>query len=181
MNISHAPPGRLSMHCLIHAIAAILRVMTGLAFAVLMAVVLIQVVTRTFSDTGSPVWTEELTRFALLYVAAFGAGLSLWTGAMVNVDMLVEHLPGKLPWICRLLSALSVCFFAAMLIAPAWRFTKIGWIQTAASMPWLKMGYVNMTVLIMLALIAFTAGLRVIGMLTGSLDGHPEIREEEVS
>lgn len=168
------------MHTLIRAIAALLRTATGLAFAFLMAVVLIQVGTRTFSQGGSPVWTEELTRFALLYVAAFGAGLSLWTGAMVNVDMFAEKLPGRLPWVARLFSALAVCVFALLLLSPAWRFVKVGWMQSAASMPFLKMGWINMSVFIMLVLIACTAAVRVLGMLAGALDGHAELREEEV-
>lgn len=167
------------MSKMIQAIGMLLRILTGCAFAVLMVVVIIQVATRSFGDGGSPVWTEELTRFSLLYIAAFGAGLSLWTGAMVNVDMLSERLPGKLPWLCRLLSVASVCFFAVMLISPAWRFTKIGMMQTAASMPFIKMAYVHASVLILLVLIAVCAGLRVIGMLFGKLDGLPEIRQEE--
>ena len=71
---------------LVHVVSAVLRWATGLSFAILMVAVLVQVVTRTFSSGGSPVWTEEVTRYALLYVAGFGAGASLWTGAMVNVD-----------------------------------------------------------------------------------------------
>ena len=167
------------MSKMIQAIGMLLRILTGCAFAVLMVVVIIQVATRSFGDGGSPVWTEELTRFSLLYIAAFGAGLSLWTGAMVNVDMLSERLPGKLPWLCRLLSAVSVCFFAVMLISPAWRLTKIGMMQTAASMPFIKMAYVHVSILIILVLVAACAGLRVIGMLVGILDGLPEIRQEE--
>lgn len=163
----------------IQMIGMLMRAMTGIAFAILMVVVLIQVGSRTFSNAGSPVWTEELTRFSLLYIAAFGAGLSLWTGSMVNVDMLSERLPGKLPWFCRLISAAAVMGFALMLIQPAWRFTKIGMMQSAASMPFIKMAYVHASVLILLILLAVAAGLRVVGMLLGQLDGLPELREEE--
>ena len=65
---------------------------------------LIQVLGRSFFHS-SPVWTEELTRFALLYLAAFGAGLSYRTGDLVNVDMICEALPGRWPWLLRLVSA----------------------------------------------------------------------------
>lgn len=167
------------MNKLIHAINILLRSMTGLAFAVLMGAVLIQVITRTFGSSGSPVWTEEVTRYALLYVAGFGAALSLWTGAMVNVDMLSEHLPGKLPWLTRLLAALCVFAFAVILIAPAWRFTTIGLMQTSPSLPFIKMAYIHASVLILLIMLAITSGIRILGMLMGTLDGHPELREEE--
>ena len=164
---------------LVHVVSAVLRWATGLSFAILMVAVLVQVVTRTFSSGGSPVGTEEVTRYALLYVAGFGAGASLWTGAMVNVDLLSEHLPGHWPWRLRLLSALAVLFFAVILIEPAWRFTKIGMMQTSPSMPFVKMAYVHASVLILLVMLALAAGIRVIGMLTGVLDGHPELKPEE--
>ena len=49
---------------LVHVVSAVLRWATGLSFAILMVAVLVQVVTRTFSSGGSPVWTEEVTRYA---------------------------------------------------------------------------------------------------------------------
>ena len=79
----------------------------------------------------------------------------------------------------RLLSALAVLFFAVILIEPAWRFTKIGMMQTSPSMPFVKMAYVHASVLILLVMLALAAGIRVIGMLTGVLDGHPELKPEE--
>ncbi|MFC0035227.1 TRAP transporter small permease [Cardiobacterium valvarum] len=167
------------MSRLIQLVSSVLRWATGLAFAVLMAAVLIQVVMRTFSSDGSPVWTEEVTRYALLYIGGFGAALSLWTGVMVNVDLLSEHLPGRLPWVMRLLAAVTVFIFAVMLIEPAWRFTKIGMIQTSPSMPFIKMAYIHASVFILLATLALTSGIRIIGMLCGKLDGHPELKEEE--
>ena len=162
---------------LLHSVRFLLRVATGLAFAVLMAAVLIQVATRTFGSSGSPVWTEELTRYALLYVAGFGAALSLWTGDMVNVDLLSAHLPGRWPWLLRLLSAAAVFFFAVVLIGPAWRFTKIGMLQSSPSMPFVKMAYVHASVFILLLMLALASGIRIIGMLTGKLDGLPELRQ----
>jgi TRAP dicarboxylate transporter, dctQ subunit len=164
---------------LVHSVGFILRWATGLSFAMLMVAVLVQVFMRTFSSGGSPVWTEEVTRYALLYVAGFGAGASLWTGAMVNVDLLSEHLPGHWPWRLRLLSALAVLFFAVILIEPAWRFTKIGMMQTSPSMPFVKMAYIHASVLVLLIMLAIAAGIRVVGMLIGTLDGHPEMRVEE--
>ena len=55
------------------SIIALCRIGTGAAFGILIGTVLIQVVSRTFL-TSSPVWTEELTRHALLFLAAFGVG-----------------------------------------------------------------------------------------------------------
>ena len=80
----------------VRLLIAFCRVGVGLSFVVLLAAVLIQVAGRTLGS--SPVWTEELTRFALLYLTAFGVGLSFRSGDLVNVDVVCESLPGNWPW-----------------------------------------------------------------------------------
>ena len=70
---------------LLGVLIAVARVAVGVAFAVLCAAVLIQVLGRSVFN-ASPVWTEELTRFALLYLAAFGVGLSYRSGDLVRQD-----------------------------------------------------------------------------------------------
>ncbi len=70
------------------------RFLVGLSFSVLIVSVTIQVLGRSgFFD--SPVWTEELTRFALLYLTAFGVGLSYLTGDLVNVDIVCANSCGN--------------------------------------------------------------------------------------
>lgn len=149
-----------------------LRIGTGLSFLVLIGAVLVQVIGRSFIGS-SPVWTEELTRFALLYLAGFGTGLALFTGDLVNVDLVSEGLPGRGPWLLRLGSAALVLVFCVMALEPAWRFTKIGAMQTSPAMG-LPMIYSHASVLLLLAMLALAAGLRIVGMLTGASDGRPE-------
>lgn len=150
----------------------LLRAGTGISFLVLIGAVTVQVVGRSFVG-ASPVWTEELTRFALLYLAGFGTGLALLTGDLVNVDLVSESVPGRWPWRLRLLSALLVLGFAGALIGAAWRFTRIGVMQTSPAMG-LRMDYVHGSVLLLLSMLALAALLRVIGMATGAVDGRPE-------
>jgi TRAP-type transport system small permease protein len=160
------------MAALIRWMRMLLRAGTGLSFLVLIAAVTLQVVSRSFVG-GSPVWTEELTRFALLYLAGFGTGLALLTGDLVNVDLVSESLPGRLPWLMRLISAALVLVFCGALIGSALRFTSIGAMQTSPAMA-LPMNYVHGSVLLLLAMLALAAALRVFGMLTGVDDGRPE-------
>lgn len=150
----------------------LLRVGTGLSFAVLICAVTTQVVGRSFIG-ASPVWTEELTRFALLYLAGFGTGLALMTGDLVSVDLVSESLPGRAPWVLRLLSAVLVLVFCGLTLGPAWRFTEIGAFQTSPAMT-LPMNYVHGSVLLLLGMLALSAALRILGMLTGATDGKPE-------
>ncbi|SDD64337.1 TRAP-type C4-dicarboxylate transport system, small permease component [Paracoccus isoporae] len=159
------------MNALIHWVRLILRAGTALSFLVLIASVTMQVAGRTMG--GSPVWTEELTRFALLYLAGFGTGLSLLSGDLVNVDLVSESLPGRVPWLLRLISGLIVIGFGAVLIAPAWRFTQIGAMQTSPAMG-VPMNFIHGSVLLLLATLTLAGVLRVLGMVTGVSDGKPE-------
>lgn len=151
------------------------RVGVGLSFAVLIAAVLIQVIGR--ATGSSPVWTEELTRFALLYLIAFGAGLALRTGDLVNVDVICEALPGDLPRRLRYLAAGVTAALALFLLAPAWKFTAIGVMQTSPALG-LRMSFVHVTVWLLLALLAAFAILRITRMASGAEDGTPQRPEE---
>ena len=152
------------------------RIAVGLAFATLCASVIIQVCGRSFFHS-SPVWTEELTRFALLYLAAFGAGLSYRTGDLVNVDIICEALPGRWPWLLRLVSAAATAALCLLLIMPAWRFTSIGKMQTSPALTW-RMDLIHVTMVVLLVSLAVFSILRVVRMLAGASDGKPVAAEE---
>lgn len=162
---------------IIHLISRIAQWGTGISFAVLIVAVLIQVTARL---TGfSAVWTEELTRYALLFTVAFGAGLAFRTGDLVNVDVICESLPGRLPWGLRLLSAISTGALALYLLPHAWRYVVIGKMQTSPALG-VRMHFIHLTVWLMLVFLAIFATLRVVGMLTGTEDGKPVKPEEDL-
>ncbi|MEO9339804.1 TRAP transporter small permease subunit [Mesorhizobium sp. SB112] len=152
------------------------RVAVGLSFFILIAVVTLQITTRTL-DLPSYVWTEELSRYLLLYMTAFGIGLSLINGELVNVDMLQETVSEAAAWWMRLFSAVATALLGLVMIFPAWKFTKIGTFQRAPSLRW-TMDYIHASVLFLAILLFLFALLRVIGMLAGADDGRPQRPEE---
>jgi TRAP-type C4-dicarboxylate transport system permease small subunit len=151
------------------------RVAVGIAFAALSAAVIIQVLGRSFA--ASPVWTEELTRFALLYLAAFGAGLSYRSGDLVNVDLVCEALPGRWPWLLRLVSAAATAVLCALLIPAAWRYTAIGAMQTSPALGW-RMDLIHASIFVLFVSLFVFATLRAVRMATGTSDGKPHAAEE---
>lgn len=160
----------------ITAVSLVARIGAGLGFVVLMAAVLVQVIGRTAGL--APVWTEELTRYALLYMVACGAGLAFRTGDLVNVDVISEQLPGRLPWLLRLLAGIATAGLALYLMVHAWRFVSIGQMQTSPALG-IRMTWAHLTVWLMLGGLGLFGLLRVLGMLTGSEDGTPQLPEEE--
>lgn len=163
---------------LANLLTGLCRVAVGVSFGVLMLAVLVQVLGRSVFGS-SPVWTEELTRYALLYLAAFGAGLALRSGDMVNVDLISERLPGRGPWVMRLLGALAVMGFCLPLLGPAWKYVSIGSRQTSPALGW-RMDFIHASVLVLLVGLMVFAALRVLGMLSGANDGLPKKAPEEM-
>lgn len=161
---------------LIQMVIFLARMGAGLAFAILISAVLIQVVGRLTGNAA--VWTEELTRFAMLFLIAFGAGLAFRSGDLVNVDVICESLPGRLPWLLRLLSAIATAGLALYLIAPAWHYVSIGRMQTSPALG-LRMDLVHLTVLLLLAGLALFSVLRILGMLSGAEDGKTQKPQED--
>ena len=151
------------------------RIGVGISFFVLILTVLTQVLGRTFSS--SPVWTEELTRFALLYMVTFGAGLSLRSGDLVNVDVVCESLPGRWPWRLRLISAVITAVLCGLLILPAWKYVSIGAMQTSPAML-LRMDFVHFTVFGLLVTLLLFAVFRIFRMVFAGEDGKADIRED---
>lgn len=153
------------------------RLLILAAFLVLAGSVLLQVFARTFLSSA-PVWTEELTRFCLIYIGALGAGLALRSGDMVNVDLLCESLPGRWPWVLRLVCAALTAGFAVLLMSAAWDYTAIGQRQTAASLG-VRMDFIHASMLVLLVTLALWALMRIYEMLTGRHDGLPILKTED--
>ncbi|MBA5779414.1 TRAP transporter small permease [Stappia sp. F7233] len=155
------------------------RVATGIAFMVMIGAVLVQVLGRSVVG-NSPVWTEELTRFALLYLAAFGAGLSFRSGDLVNVDLVCEALPGRWPKVLRFVSALLTSLLCLMLLLPAWTYTSIGRLQTSPALAW-RMDFIHASIFVcILSLFVFSLA-RVLAVLAGRSDGLPANSQNQAS
>lgn len=147
----------------------------GFSFLILIVAVLIQVVGRTFNS--SPIWTEELTRYAMLYLVAFGAGLSLRSGDLVNVDVLCDSLRAPWPWRLRLVSAFSTALLSAILILPAWKFVSIGAMQTSPAIL-VRMDFIHFSIVALLVVLFLFSAFRVYRMVFLGEDGLADPREE---
>lgn len=158
------------MRKLIAGLEGFARLGVGLSFGLLMLAVLVQLVGRS-GWMPAPIWTEELSRFCLLYLAAFGAGLALRSGDMVNVDLVSEALPAPWPWRLRLFSAVTVAGLCLILLPSAWFYTSIGARQTAPALG-VRMDLIHGSVLLLLVLLGLFAALRALAMITGTEDGR---------
>lgn len=151
------------MKAVLQVLIAVCRVLVLVSMLVLMGSVTIQIFSRTFLPE-SPIWTEELTRYALLYMVSFGAGLSLLSGDMVNVDLLLEILSERPRRVLTVIGLLVTAVFTALIVRPAWEFAQIGALQTSPSMG-ISMIWVFYSMVILLVLtcvFALVASVRIL-------------------
>ncbi len=119
-------------------------------FAVLMAIVVIQVAFRALPFATAPSWTEELTRFLLIFAVTAAAPLALQNDSFVRVDLFINHLPTYIRKIIDITTYIGLAIFFAWLIHHAYLFAQNG-IQTspALGIP-MYIPYGSMVVLLLL-------------------------------
>jgi TRAP-type transport system small permease protein len=139
----------------------VLRVLVGLLFAALMAAVVLQVTTRLMLPKP-PVWTEEFSRFMLILITAFGAGLALRSGELVGVDLLTSGLSARGKALAEIAAMLVVIAFCGLLIAPGFDFVDIGGIQTSPALQW-NMFWMHLAVVIAPVTLGLACVERILG------------------
>jgi TRAP-type C4-dicarboxylate transport system permease small subunit len=153
-----------------------LRLVVGCCFAVLLGAVLLQVVSRLMLP-NPPIWTEELSRFCLLFCAGLGIGLALRSGELVGVDLLTMLLPRRGKVVVEVAACLVMGGFALLLLGPAWNFVDIGSLQTSPALQW-NMFWVHMAVLIAPVALLLAAVERALRALQGL---PPEVRSDNAA
>ena len=112
------------------AIEAVLLWACGVVFVTMTCVTLLGVFFRyVIGDALS--WTEEMTRFLLIFIGLFGAALALYRDEHVGFTMIVVRLPKPVASVLSVLSSLVILCFAAVMIWHGFRlaFTSGTWAQ----------------------------------------------------
>lgn len=147
-----------------------------ISFALLIGSVMVQVVGRI--SGSSPVWTEELTRYALLFTIAFGSGLAFRTGDLVNVDIVMLAVPSPIAKLMRLFAAAATAAISIYLLPHAWKYVAIGKMQTSPALG-VRMDYIHLTIWLTLLGLGIFAILRVLEIVILKSSGKPTNQDIE--
>lgn len=114
---------------------SIIRIFCVAALAGMTLVVLVQVFTRIIPGIKAPTWTEELSRYIMIYVAFIGAsnGIRQWNN--ISVDFIFTRLPRVPRLVVDLMIHLTILVFWCLVVY--WGsiyFPKVGGRQFSASM-----------------------------------------------
>lgn len=156
------------MTVLLKKLERLIKVAIFVVFSLMIVAVVVQVFARTFL-AQPPLWTEEASRVALLYIVAFGAGASVLTGDLVNVDLALMVMPKGVRRFCELLSAVLVSCFGFFLVPGAWEFTQSGAMQTSPTLE-TPMQYIFASMLVFSVLLGIFGLVKVVQLVTGSHD-----------
>jgi len=143
------------------------------AFSVLIAVVTIQVLGRV-PGFPSPSWTEEVARFALVYLVAFSCGIAVLRGELVNVDLFVGPLPARARTIVDRIVDLIIFGFAIAIIPGAYDYVTGSIGERARSID-IPMIIVYVVTLIIPVSLAFFSLARLFGFGQSAPVSHGEL------
>ncbi len=106
-------------------ISKILLSLGALCFVLLVLVVLLQIATRLFIPI-SVSWTEEVSRFLLLYMIAFVAPVALKDRQLVYVDLILSFFPKKIVKILRGISDLLISVLSIIILSTSHNYILLG-------------------------------------------------------
>lgn len=158
---------------LLSAALTLCRYGTIAAFGVLIAVVTVQVLGRV-PGFPSPAWTEEVARFALVYLVAFSCGIAVLRGELVNVDLFVAPLPAKARRVVDRIVDVIILGFAVAIVPGAYDYVagSIGERARSIDMP---MVVIYVVTLIIPVSLAFFSLARLLGFGQSAPASHGEL------
>lgn len=137
------------------------------AFIGLILAVLLQVFARVFLPKV-PSWTEEVSRIFLIWMVGCGAGLAMRQKSFVNVDLVVNLLPGRAKALLEALVDLLICLLMAVCLHQGWRHLALGRRQTSPALE-IPMQYVFFALVVLAAgILLFAAVACVLNLATAA-------------
>lgn len=164
---------RRAFAAVVAAARLLCRLGTLAAFAVLIGVVVIQVLGRV-PGFPSYAWTEEVARFALVWLVALSCGLAVLRGELVNVDLFVAPLPpGARRAVAKVVDVI-VLLFALAILPGAWDYVAYSAGERARSLN-IPMIPVYAVMLVIPVSLAFFSLARLFGLGQEPPPSHGEV------
>ena len=116
-------------------IERIFNYISAALITIMICVVLLQVFAR-FCLPKCPSWTEELSRFLYVHIIGFGAPVALRHEMLINVDILISHLPRKVNAFLTFLSRLVGLVICSIFAYYAYGFMMSGVIEKSVALIW---------------------------------------------
>ena len=150
-----------------HLVAILMGVMT--------VVVFMQVIFRLIA--GSLPWSEELSRYVMIYMVYVGASAGVKHGTHIAIEFVVGLLPEKKKYIAEIIADILMLISFAIIIYFGIRVVKVTMMQKSPVLR-LKMGYIYFALVLGGILMFFQGMVNLIGRVYALTTGKPMEKSE---
>ena len=105
--------------------------MLGISMAIVFILTFLQVVYRFILKLPLP-WAQDIIRMAFVYSVFFGAAICIDQHKHINVDILIDTIPGKKGIVSKIVLNFVVLIFVLMLAYYGMQFMQAGKLQFAS-------------------------------------------------
>ena len=117
----------------------IISIIIGVLLALMVIIVFSNVVARYFLN-ASLAWSEEISRFMLIWLVFLGSVLAYIKNEHLGLDILIIYLPNKISRLVLVLANLLVIVAIGIILRGGWNMTTYtfgsGWTSPALSIPY---------------------------------------------
>lgn len=108
-----------------------LQVLLTLLIAILIVPVTMQILARHTALIPNFIWTEEVSRFCLIWVIMLGASVAVRDGTHFDVDVLPHPTTAAGLALSRIVVHAAIFLVALIFLGFGWRFAQFGYDQTS--------------------------------------------------
>jgi TRAP-type C4-dicarboxylate transport system permease small subunit len=121
--------------------------LNGALLAVMFLTTFYQVLARNVLSVTA-MWTEELAKFLFVYIVFLGSATLMEREEHIRIGILAERLPAALLRWQRLFIQLVLVAFGVVFVWSAWLNVLNSWQFYAPSMPWFRMSYLYLVLVL---------------------------------
>lgn len=111
----------------------VLHALTGVALAIMMVVIMVQVITRYVIFYSIP-WSEELSRYLFVFVIMIGLTVAIRDDMLISIDLIDRILPPKVDKYLDVLRKIVALGVSLVVVICCSRMFTIGKIQKSPAM-----------------------------------------------
>ncbi|PKL74499.1 MAG: hypothetical protein CVV27_20200 [Candidatus Melainabacteria bacterium HGW-Melainabacteria-1] len=112
----------------------------------------------------SPIWVEEFSVTAIMWIGLLGAASAVWTGDHMRLVLLTKRLPERLGVVLEVLIDASIGYFSIFLFRHGWVLTEAMWTSRMSTIP-LPLGLTYLVLPVAAAFMIVFALLRMVGKI----------------
>lgn len=143
----------------------------ALGLFVMLFQVCLEIVLRNFFNT-SFLWSEEVSRYLMIWSVYFGAAAAVGTDSHLRIDMLIDNVPAPVRRVLDTVAQLWVLAFSVALTCAGYLVVRdsfaMGMVSADSNLP-IQLGWIQLVIPLTFGLSAIHAAWRTVQLVTGRI------------